>query len=208
MTPSIVPIDRRVVAQRGVRLEYFTIVWNTLEGIIALIAGGVAGSVALVGFGFDSGIEVLSGVALLWRMSVDADDARRERYELVALRVVGACFVLLAAYVAYGAVAHLIAQRAPAHSLTGIVLAAVSLIVMPVLSTAKKRIGTKLHSAAMRADARQTEFCMYLSGILLGGLVLNSVGNLWWADPLAALAMVPMIAIEGLRGLRGDPCCG
>jgi divalent metal cation (Fe/Co/Zn/Cd) transporter len=208
MTPAIVPIDRRAVALRGVRLEYFTIVWNTLEGIIALTAGGLAGSVALVGFGFDSGIEVLSGVALLWRMSVDADDARRERNERVALRVVGACFVVLAAYVAYGAVGDLIAHRAPAHSVTGIVLAAVSLIVMPVLARAKKRIGTELHSAAMHADAKQTEFCMYLSAILLAGLVLNSVANLWWADPLAALVMVPIITIEGLKGLRGDPCCG
>jgi divalent metal cation (Fe/Co/Zn/Cd) transporter len=160
-----------------------------------------------VGFGVDSFIEVVSGSALLWRMSVDADPRLRERIEIVALRTVGACFLALAMYMAYEAVRDLIRREAPEHSLPGIVLACVSLVVMPLLSRAKRRVGTALHSAAMHADARQTEFCTYLSAILLGGLVLNSAWGLWWADPVAALVMVPIIAKEGVEGLRGDACC-
>ena len=200
-------VDRRVAVQQGIRLEYFTIAWNTLEGVIALVAGSLAGSISLVGFGFDSAIEVLSGVMLLWRMSVDADHTRRERNELLALRAVGVCFLVLAGYVAYEAIENLVARQAAAHSLAGIILACVSLVVMPLLSKAKKTVGTALQSAAMGADAKQTEFCMYLSAILLGGLGLNRVADLWWADPLAALVMVPIIAREGFRALRGDPCC-
>lgn len=199
--------DRLAAARRGRRLEYFTIGWNILEGLIAVAAGAVAGSIALVGFGIDSFIEVVSGTTLLWRMAVDADHARREHNERIALRIVGTCFLLLTAYVTYEAVTDLAAREAPAHSIPGIVLACVSLVVMPLLSRAKRRIGTALQSAAMHADARQTEFCTYLSAILLGGLVLNSAANLWWADPVAALVMVPIIGREGVKSLRGDPCC-
>jgi divalent metal cation (Fe/Co/Zn/Cd) transporter len=200
-------LDRRMAAQRGRRLEYFTIAWNTLEGLVALIAGALAGSISLIGFGVDSFIEVISGGALLWRMSVDANVRRRARIELVALRIVGACFLLLASYVAYEAVGDLASRKAPAHSVPGIVLACVSLVVMPLLSRAKRRVGAALGSAAMNADAKQTEFCTYLSAILLAGLLLNMAWGLWWADPVAALVMVPVIAKEGVDGLRGDPCC-
>ena len=200
-------LDRRVAAQRGRRLEYFTIAWNSLEGLVAVIAGALAGSISLVGFGMDSFIEVISGSALLWRMSVDADVPNRERMERVALRAVGACFLLLACYVTFEAISSLAGRHAPAHSAPGIVLACVSLVVMPLLSRAKRRVGAALHSAAMNADARQTEFCTYLSAILLGGLLLNLVWGLWWADPLAALVMVPVIVKEGVDGLRGDACC-
>jgi divalent metal cation (Fe/Co/Zn/Cd) transporter len=175
--------------------------------LIAVTAGAVAGSISLVGFGVDSFIEVTSGSALLWRMSLDADVHRREQMERRTLRIVGTCFLALAAYVAYEAGMDLIGQKAPAHSLPGILLACVSLVVMPILSRAKRRVGTAMHSAAMHADAKQTEFCTYLSAILLGGLLLNSVWGLWWADPVAALVMVPIIAKEGIDGLRGDPCC-
>jgi divalent metal cation (Fe/Co/Zn/Cd) transporter len=199
--------EREALAQRGKRLEYFTIGWNSLEGLIAVTAGAVAGSISLVGFGVDSFIEVTSGSALLWRMSLDADVHRREQMERRTLRIVGTCFLALAAYVAYEAGMDLIGQKAPAHSLPGILLACVSLVVMPILSRAKRRVGTAMHSAAMHADAKQTEFCTYLSAILLGGLLLNSVWGLWWADPVAALVMVPIIAKEGIDGLRGDPCC-
>jgi divalent metal cation (Fe/Co/Zn/Cd) transporter len=199
--------EREALAHRGKRLEYFTIGWNSLEGLIAVTAGAVAGSISLVGFGVDSFIEVTSGSALLWRMSLDADVHRREQMERRTLRIVGTCFLALAAYVAYEAGMDLIGQKAPAHSLPGILLACVSLVVMPILSRAKRRVGTAMHSAAMHADAKQTEFCTYLSAILLGGLLLNSVWGLWWADPVAALVMVPIIAKEGIDGLRGDPCC-
>ncbi len=193
--------------QRGRRLEYFTIAWNTLEGLVAIAAGAIAGSVSLVGFGVDSFIEVTSGAALLWRMSADADEHRRERIERITLRIVGACFLALAVYVGYEAASDLLRKKAPEHSLPGIILACVSLVVMPLLSRAKRGVASNLKSAAMRADAKQTQFCTYLSAILLGGLVLNAAFNLWWADPVAGLLMVPIIAQEGVEGLRGDTCC-
>jgi divalent metal cation (Fe/Co/Zn/Cd) transporter len=201
-----VVIDRVAVARRGRRLEYFTIVWNTLEGMVAVIAGMVAGSISLVGFGIDSFIEVTSGAALLWRMSVDGDVHGRERNERLSLRIVGLCFLALAVYIGYESIGDLARRQAPQHSIPGIVLACVSLIAMPLLSRAKRKVGTALGSAAMQADARQTDFCVYLSAILLGGLLLNALFGLWWADPVAALIMAPIIAKEGIDGLRGDVC--
>jgi divalent metal cation (Fe/Co/Zn/Cd) transporter len=201
-------LTRHAIAQRGRRLEYFTIAWNSLEGIVAIAAGLIAGSISLVGFGVDSFIEVTSGAALLWRMSVDAEECKRERAEQMTLRIVGACFLALAVYVGYEALRNLIEKRVPEHSLPGIMLACGSLIVMPLLSRAKRRVAANLDSPAMVADAKQTEFCAYLSAILLGGLLLNAISNVWWADPVAALIMVPIIAKEGVGGLRGNTCCG
>src|SRR5437899_736247 len=187
-------LERQAVAQRGKRLEYFTIAWNTLEGLVAVAAGMMAGSISLVGFGIDSFIEVTSGSALLWRMSVDADVHRRERNERRALQIVGMCFFCLAAYIAYESATDLRSKRAPEHSIPGIFLACVSLVVMPLLSRAKRKVGRALSSAAMHADAKQTEFRTYLSAILLAGLLLNALLGWWWADPAAALIMVPIIA--------------
>ena len=198
---------REAVVQRGRHLEYFTIVWNCLEGIVAVLAGAFAGSISLVGFGVDSFIEVTSGAALLWRLSLDAQAHRRERIEKLTLRIVGVCFLALAGYVGYEALSTLAGKRAPEHSLPGIILACVSLIVMPLLSRAKRRAAASLKSAALHADAKQTAFCTYLSAILLGGLLLNATLNWWWADPVSALVMVPIIAKEGVDGLRGDTCC-
>ena len=141
---------------------------------MAVVAGAIAGSISLVGFGIDSFIEVTSGSVLLWRMSVDADVQRRERNERRALKIVGACFLALAAYISYESATDLWSKKAPEHSIPGIVLACVSLIVMPLLSRAKRNVGSALGSAAMHADAKQTEFCTYLSGILLLGLLLNT----------------------------------
>jgi len=199
-------VDRTQLARRGRNLEYFTIAWNVLEGLVAVIAGMVAGSISLVGFGIDSFIEVTSGAALLWRMSVDADRERRARNDRVALRVVGLCFLALAAYVGYESLWDLIRQKAPQHSIPGIVLACVSLVVMPLLSRAKRKVGGALGSVAMHADARQTDFCVYLSAILLGGLLLHALFGLWWADPVAGLVMTPIIANEGWAGIRGKGC--
>jgi divalent metal cation (Fe/Co/Zn/Cd) transporter len=198
--------ERRLTVLRGRRLELFTIGWNALEGLVAVIAGVFAGSISLVGFGIDSFVEVTSGSVLLWRMSVDADVQRRERNERRALKIVGACFLALAAYITYESAMDLWAKKAPEHSIPGIVLACVSLVVMPLLSRAKRRVGRALGSAAMHADAKQTEFCTYLSGILLAGLLLNAFFGLWWADPAAALIMVPIIAKEGIEGLQGNAC--
>ena len=203
---EIAVLERRAVVRHGRRLEYFTIGWNALEGLVAVVAGEIAGSISLVGFGIDSFIEVTSGSVLLWRMSVDAEVQRREVNERRALRIVGVSFLLLAAYIAYESVLDLWSRRAPEHSIPGIVLACVSLVVMPLLSKAKRKVGRALGSAAMHADAKQTEFCTYLSAILLAGLLLNASFGLWWADPLAALVMVPIIAKEGIEGLQGKSC--
>ncbi len=199
-------LERTAVVRHGRRLEYFTIARNALEGLVAVVAGAIAGSISLVGFGLDSFIEVTSGSVLLWRMSVDADVERRERNERRTLQVVGICFLFLATYIAYESAMDLWPRRAPEHSIPGIVLACVSLVVMPLLSRAKRKVGRALGSAAMHADAKQTEFCTYLSAILLAGLLLNALFGLWWADPAAALIMVPIIAKEGIEGLQGKAC--
>jgi divalent metal cation (Fe/Co/Zn/Cd) transporter len=203
---TIDTLERPAAVIRGRRLEYFTIAWNALEGLVAVVAGAVAGSISLVGFGIDSFIEVTSGSVLLWRMSVDADVSRREQNERRALKTVGSCFLALAAYIAYESATDLWSKRASEHSIPGILLAGVSLVVMPLLSRAKRRVGRSLGSTAMHADAKQTEFCTYLSAILLVGLFLNAAFGLWWADPLAGLIMVPIIAKEGFDGLQGKAC--
>ena len=203
---SELAIARQELANRGKRLEYFTISWNSLEGLIGIAAGLLARSISLVGFGIDSLIEVTSGATLLWRMSVDADIERREGNERLSLRIVGGCFLALAAYVTYEAVSDLIRKSAPGPSIPGIVLACASLVVMPILSRAKKKVGRALNSAAMNADARQTDFCVYLSAILLVGLLLNASLEWWWADPIAALVMAPIIVKEGFDGVRVRAC--
>lgn len=200
-------ITRENLVLRGKRLEYFTIAWNSLEGLVAVVAGALAGSISLVGFGIDSFIEVTSGAVLLWRMSVDADVPRRERNEQLSLRIVGVCFLALATYVGYESISDLVSGMAPEHSIPGIILACVSLVVMPFLSRAKKKVGNELGSAAMRADAKQTDFCVYLSVILLLGLGLNATLGWWWADPTAAVLMVPLIAKEGVEAMKGETCC-
>jgi divalent metal cation (Fe/Co/Zn/Cd) transporter len=198
---------RAALVRRGRRLEYLTIGWNSLEGLIAVAAGLAAGSIALVGFGFDSVIEVTSGAALLWRLHMDAPE-RRERAEKIALKLVGWSFLLLAAYVAFDAVKSLIQREPPEASYVGIALAALSLAVMPLLARAKRRVAASINSRALQADSRQTDICAYLSAILLGGLLLNALLGWWWADPVAALVMVPIIAKEGVEALRGEQCCG
>jgi divalent metal cation (Fe/Co/Zn/Cd) transporter len=197
--------ERTIALRRGRLLEYLTIIWNLLEGIISIGAGLLAGSIALVGFGLDSLIEVSSGAALLWRLHLDAPE-RRERAEQIALRLVGISFLLLAAYVALDAVKSLIQREPPDPSFLGIVIAALSLAVMPYLAKAKRRVAAAIQSRAMEADSRQTDICTYLSAILLGGLLLNALLGWWWADPVAAIIMVPIIAKEGIEALRGGTC--
>ena len=194
-------VARPVLIRRGKLLEYFTIGWNLLEALVAVGSGIVAGSIALVGFGIDSLIESLSGSILLWRLADDSD-AR----EKLAIRLVGASFLILAAYVAFDAIKSLIYQEAPEASYVGIGLAVVSMIVMPFLARAKKNVGVQLGSRAMVSDSKQTNICAYLSVILLGGLILNAIFGWWWADPVAALIMIPIIVKEGIEGLRGEVC--
>ena len=207
---EIAVLDRTALVRQGQRLEYFAVIWNAVEGLVAVVAGLIAGSISLVGFGIDSFIEVTSGSVLLWRMSVDANVGDRERNEKRALRIVGLCFLVLAVYIAFESGNDLWFKRAPEQSIPGIVLACVSLVVMPLLSRSKRKVGHALNSAAMHADAKQAQFCTYLSAILLVGLILNAVFGLWWADPIAALIMVPIIAKEGFGGVQGKTCddCG
>ena len=200
-------IDRASAVRRGKRLEYATVSYNSMEGLIGIGAGLVAGSIALVGFGFDSIIEVTSGAVLLWRLHADVDPARRERAEAVSVRIVGICFLVLALYIAYDSVRMLLLREAPERSLPGIALAIASLLVMPILARAKRRVARIIASNALAADAKQTELCMYLSAILLGGLVLNATFGWWWADPAAGLLMIPIVLREGLNGLKGRSCC-
>jgi divalent metal cation (Fe/Co/Zn/Cd) transporter len=199
-------VIRREQVRRGRWLEYLTVGWNSLEGIIAVGAGLVAGSIALVGFGFDSVIEVTSGLALLWRLHMDAPE-KRERAEQVALKVVGVSFLALAAYVVFDALKSLITREPPEASYVGIAIATLSLVVMPLLARAKRRVAAEINSRAMQADSRQTDICAYLSAILLGGLILNALLGWWWADPVAALVMTPVIGKEGVEALRGEACC-
>lgn len=206
MEPDL-PITQLAAVRRGRRLEYITLAWNSAEGVAALVAGLFAGSIALVSFGLDSVIEMSSGAALLWRLSLEADPQRRERAERRAHRIVGICFLALAAYVAFDSITALVRREMPQESTFGIAIAAAALIVMPLLARAKRQVARQLASGAMHADSRQSDFCAYLSAILLAGLVLNAVLGWWWADPAAALVMVPLIAREGVEGLRGDRCC-
>ncbi len=185
-----------------------TLAYNSIEGLVAIAAGLAAGSIALVGFGLDSVIELAASVTALWRLRADFDPDRREHAERVALRVIGALFIGLAVYIAADAGMALLRREAPNESTVGIVLAALSLIVMPLLARAKRRVAIRMGSGALAAEAKQTSLCAYLSAILLGGLLLNAILGWWWADPVAGLAMVPIVAREGIEGLRGrDDCC-
>lgn len=199
---------RQSLVRRGLLLNYATLGYNSLEGLIAIAAGLAAGSVALLGFGLDSLIEVSASLAAIWRLYRDRDQPGRAQAEQVTLRIIGALFLALAVYVTADAIRALFARSAPDESIVGIVLAALSLAVMPLLARAKRRVALAMGSAALAAEARQTVFCTYLSAILLAGLLLNATVGWWWADPAAALVMVPIIAKEGVDGLRGRSVCG
>jgi divalent metal cation (Fe/Co/Zn/Cd) transporter len=187
--------------QKGRNLEYLTIGWNSIEAVAAVIAGLIAGSVALIGFGFDSVIEVSSGAIVLWRL------VSGEHREKLALKLVGISLFVLAAYVGFDAVKSLVLRESPETSYIGIAIAGLSLVVMPLLARAKRGVASQLNSRAMLADSKQTDICAYLSAILLGGLVLNAVFGWWWADPTAALIMLPIITKEGIEAFRGETCC-
>jgi divalent metal cation (Fe/Co/Zn/Cd) transporter len=198
--PSLVTCDS---IQRGRRLEYFGLGWNVVEAVVAIGSGLLAGSTALLGFGTDSLIESLSGMVLLWRLSHGEKGEQREQ---MARKLVGISLLILAAYVAFEAVESLIKQEPPAASYVGIGLAVLSVIVMPLLARAKRTVATSLDSRAMHADSKQTDICASLSAILLVGLGANALFGWWWADPVAALAMVPIIGKEGIGVMRGETC--
>lgn len=192
--------------QRGIRLEYLTVGWNIVEGVIAVGSGAFSGSIALLGFGVDSFIETFSGAILLWRLRAEHRGDNAERVERKALKLVGISFMLLAAYVVFHSGKSLMDREAPERSLVGIVIAVLSSIVMPWLASEKRKSALRLGSVALGADSRQTSLCAYLAVILLAGLLLNALAGWWWADPVAGLGMVPIIINEGREALRGKTC--
>src|SRR2546428_1652837 len=203
---DLLSLPRTEAVTAGRRLQYLTIAWNSIECVVSLIAGFLAGSVALVGFGFDSAIEVTSSLAALWRLLRDDDEARREASERYTARIIGACFLLLAGYVLVNAAGVFSRGELPQRSIPGVVLAALSLIVMPLLVRSKRRIATRLGSGALEAEARQTRVCAFLSAILLAGLGLNAWLGWGWGDPVAGLAMVSPIAWGGWQAVTRRAC--
>lgn len=204
LDPRPITAARRSVLHRRVRwIVAATITYNVIEAVIALSAGRVASSSALIGFGLDSIVEVLSAAAVAWQFAAP-DPHRRER---TAMRVIACSFLGLAAFVTVDAIRTLLGAAEPEHSPVGIVLAAVSLAVMPFLSWFERRTGRELGSASAVADSKQTLICGCLSAVLLAGLVLNSALGWSWADPLAALVIAGFAVREGLAAWRGDACC-
>jgi divalent metal cation (Fe/Co/Zn/Cd) transporter len=191
---------RQTLHRRALWLEYFTVGWNIVEGVVAIVAGVIAGSVALIGFGADSAIEVASAVGLLWRLrkaGPDAPVSEESAAEKRALYVVAATFFLLAVYITYESVTALIRHEEPLTSPVGVVLAALSLAVMPALAFAKQYVGKQMGSSALVADAKETWVCSYLSLSLLIGVGAYALLGWWWADPIGALAMLPVIVWQG-----------
>ena len=199
--------EREALVRRGILLSYATILYNSLEAIVSLIAGILAGSVALIGFGVDSVIEVTASLAAQWRLRSDMHHHQRERAELWTMRIVGACFLGLALYVLIDGAETLWRQRPPERSPMGIAILSLSVVVMPLLARSKKKVARGLASGALEAEATQTSLCAYLSLIGLAGVALNATLGWWWADPVAALLMVPIIAREGVEGIRAHECC-
>jgi len=194
--------DREKLQDRARLLAWLTIVWNVVEAVVAIASGVVAGSLALVGFGIDSSIEVFAAVVVLWRMR-GVDEEREQR----ALKLIALSFFALGAYVAVEAVRDLVSDSDADTSLVGIGLAIASLIVMPVLAVAKTRTGRALNNRTVLADAAETKLCTYLSVILLVGLVLDAALGWWWADPIAALGIAVLAVREGREAWAGDDCC-
>lgn len=204
MTTAPVVRDRAAVLQRRIRLVVaITITWNVIEAVVALIAGRAASSAALIGFGLDSIVEVLSAAAIAWQFA----SPEPEKREKLALRVIAASFFALAAYVSVDAVLSLLGLREPEHSPVGIAIAALSLAVMPFLSWFERRTGRELGSASAVADSKQTLICTYLSAALLVGLLLNSLFGWTWADSAAALVIAVFAVREGIEAWKGDACC-
>ncbi len=207
-TPAL---DRQALVRRGSALAWFTIAWNSIEGLAGIVAGIAAGSIALVGFGVDSYVEVFAGSVILWRLARDRHGQElSQAAERRAVRLIAVTFLVLAVGVGAESIRKLVVGAAPDESLFGIGLAIVSLIVMPLLARAKRRVGERLGSRAVTADATETTLCVWLSAILLVGLGANALFGWWWADPLAALGIVYIAAREGIEHLHTDElddCC-
>ena len=188
-----------------------TIGWNVIEGAVAIGAGIVAGSISLIAFGLDSGVEVSTSLVLAWRLAQERRGGCMEGADRRAVRWIAVCFAVLALYVGYEAVGQIVDRRAPDVSLVGIVLSAISVVVMPLLARAKKRLGPTIGSQAVVSESRQTELCAWLSAVVLVGLGLNAMLGWWWADPVAALVLAGFASSEAVRTWRADSladtCC-
>lgn len=195
-------VERAALVKRGLQLNWATIVYNCVEAVVALVSGIVSGSIALVGFGLDSVVEVTSSIAAQWRLRLDVDAARRAQVERSAHRIIGLSFLALGTYVAVDSVKTIWFREVPDRSISGLVILTLSVFVMPWLARRKRRVARQLASKALESDAKQTSLCAYLSVIALAGVALNAALGWWWADPVAALVMVPIIAIEGMEGVR------
>ncbi len=197
---GLAPSERPGFLRRALRLEYFTITWNAIEAVVAIGAGLAAGSIALVGFGFDSSIEGFAACVVIWQLRGAADEERERR----ALKLIAVTFFILAAYVVFESVRDLLTNSEPESSIVGMAVAGVSIIVMPALGFAKKNLAEQMGSQVLRADAAETFLCSWLSVILLMGLFLNATVGWWWADPVAALGIALLAVREGREAWSGD----
>ena len=204
---SLLPEDREVFARRGRQLEMITIVWGVVEASVALGGAYHDHSISLAGFGWDSVIEVLSAVALFWRMSHEMNHERKHQAEKISLRIAGTCLLTLAAYVLTMAVIALRFGHENNPGVVGIAITSAALICMPLLANAKRKVARGLNSSAMTTDAKQTNFCAIQAGIVLGGLMIQRVFHITWADTLAALVLVPFLVRAGVKALQGHDCC-
>lgn len=203
MMPAETQARRSVLARRVRLLVAATISYNVIEAGVALSEGARVSSTALIGFGLDSVVEVSSAAAVAWQFAGRDPDSR----EKTALRIIALSFFGLAAYVTVDAIRALLGDGRAEHSVVGIVLAALSLVIMPALSHAQRRAGRELGSRSAVADSKQTLLCTYLSAVLLAGLVLNSLFGWFWADPIAGLVIAGVALKEGRDAWRGDTCC-
>ncbi|WP_323095902.1 cation diffusion facilitator family transporter [Intrasporangium sp. YIM S08009] len=199
----LTPARRAALGRRARLLAAASVAYNVVEAVVAVAAGRVADSTALIGFGLDSVVEVMSGLVILWQFGHRVPEER----EHLARRVIAVSFLALAAYVTVESVRALVTREEPDASVVGIVLAALSLAVMPVLSRWQRRTGRELGSGAVVADGTQTLLCTYLSAVLLVGLLANALLGWWWLDAVAALAIAGVAVREGVQNWRGDPCC-
>lgn len=203
--------ERTRAVRRATWLTRATIGWNAVEGVVAVVAGVAAGSASLVGFGLDSGIEVSAAVVVAWRLAQERRHGCMLPADRRATRGIALAFLGLATYVSVAAVGQLVAAQPSDTSATGIVLAGLSLVVMPALARAKAQLAPALGSAAVASEARQTLVCAWLSAVLLAGLALHALVGWWWADPVAALGVAGLAVVEGVRAWRAetleDTCC-
>lgn len=211
LAPQPPSIERESAVARARVLNRLTIGWNAVEGVVAVLAGVAAGSVSLVGFGIDSGVEVSAALILAWRLRQERHGGCMQEADRRATRAIAVSLGLLAAYVAAEAVRDLLAGARPEVSFVGIALAGASLIVMPLLASAKRRLAPTLGSQAVAADAAQTNICALLSAVLLVGLAANAALGWWWADATSALGIAALAAVQAVRTWRADTladtCC-